>query len=309
MKKQTFCPKLWDEVFISEEGGVFTCCHKKPKIMGNIYQYKLQDICNNRIIQDLRQESLAGRLSCYSSCTILGKDKDRIPKENIGINYSDLKRLKISFANACNINCIMCGRNFKDKTFLDFDIIKKQIDLSPFDSIEIQGGEPLFIEAAKKFFDYAASMGKRISFLTNGILINDEWAKKIALHSSSVYFSLNAATKETHEFINKGSSWDLVLDNIQRVQSVRNALHTSVKIIGHMTIVVRNLGEIPLFIKIFRKLGFDSINFGYDILVSPYLKRHFFKTRKLSLEIKEAIMSSEAPSLISDYRLKILGLV
>lgn len=309
MKKQTFCPKLWNEVFINKEGGVFTCCHKKPSVIGNIYQDKLQDICNNRIIQDLRRESLAGRLGCYSSCTILRKDKARSPGENLRINYSDLKRLKISFADACNINCIMCRRNFKDDTLLDFDIIKKQIDLSFFGSIEIQGGEPLFIEAAKKFFDYASSVNKKISFLTNGTLINDEWAKKIALHSSFVYFSLNAATKETHEFINKGSSWNLVLENIQRVQSVRSALHTSVKIIGHMTIVKRNLGEIPLFIKIFRKLGFDSINFGYDIEVPFYLKCHPFKTRKLSLKIKEAIMSSEDTSLISDYRLKILGLL
>lgn len=309
MKKQTFCPKLWNEVFISKEGVVFTCCHKKPRVIGNIYQEKLQDICNNRIIQDLRQESLAGKLDCYSSCTILRKDKDTALKGNLKINYSDLRRLKISFADTCNINCIMCRRSLKDKTSLDFDTIKKQIDLTPFDSIEIQGGEPLFIEAAKRFFDHASSVNKKTSFLTNGILINDEWAKKIALHSSFIYFSLNAATKETHEFINKGSKWELVLENIQKVRNARNKLHTSVKIIGHMTIVMRNLEEIPLFIKIFSKLGFDSINFGYNIQVPFYLKCHPFKTRKLRLKIKEAIRGLEVPSLISDYRLKLLGLV
>lgn len=309
MKKQTFCPRLWNEVFVNKDGGVFTCCHKKPSVIGNIYQEKLWDICNSRIIQKLRQESLTGKLGCYSRCTLLRKDKNTAPRGSLKINYSDLRRLKISFADACNINCVMCRRNIKDRASLDFEKIREQIDLSPFNSIEIQGGEPLFIEAAKKFFDYASSVNKKTSFLTNGILIDDEWAKKIALHSSFIYFSLNAATKETHEFINKGSSWELVLENIQKVRNARNELHTQLKIIGHMTIVMRNLEEIPLFIRIFSKLGFDSINFIYDVLVPFYLRCHPFKARKLSLKIKEEIRNSEARSLISDYCLKLLGLV
>ncbi len=309
MKKQTFCPRLWNEVFINKEGGVFTCCHKKPHVLGNIYHEKLQDICNNRIIQDLRQESLTGRLACYNSCTILRKDKDVALKVNLKINYSDLKRMKISFADVCNINCIMCGRNLRDKKSLDFETIKRQVDLSPFSNIEIQGGEPLFIEEAKKFFDHASSLNKKVSFLTNGILINDEWAKKIALYSSFVYFSLNAATKETHEFINRGSKWEVVLENIQKVHRARNALHTAVKIIGHMTIVRRNVKEIPLFINIFKKLGFDSINFGYNIQVPFYLKCHPFKLIRLRQKIKDAIKNSDDPLSISDYRLKLLRLI
>ena len=309
MRKLTFCPKLWHEIFISKEGGVFTCCHMKPRKIGNIYQEKLQDIYNNRTMQSLRQDSLAGNLGCYRSCTLLRKDKNRAIEASPQINYSDLKRLKISFADTCNINCIMCRGNHKDNTFLDFDTVKKQVDLSPFQSIEIQGGEPLFIEAARKFFDHASFMNKKTSFLTNGILINDEWAKKIALYSAFIHFSLNAATKETHESVNKGSIWELVLENIQRVQSARNALHSPVKIVGHMTIVMMNLEEIPLFIKIFRKLGFDSIEFGYNIQVPFYLRCHPFKARKLSLRIKEAILKSEDRLLINDYRLKLLGLV
>ena len=309
MKKQTFCPKLWYEIFISKEGDVFTCCHKKPKTIGNIYQDRLQDICNNSIIQDLRQKSLVGKLECYGSCTILQKDKNRPLPGNLCVNYSDLRRLKISFADQCNINCIMCHRSFNGKVVLDFDIIKKQVDLSPFKSIEIQGGEPLFIETARKFFDHASAMNKKISFLTNGTLINDEWAEKIALHSSFVYFSLNAATKRTHEFVNKGSRWELVLENIQRVRNARDELHSQLEIIGHMTIVKRNLEEIPLFIKTFSSLGFDSIDFNFDIQVQFYLKYHPFKAKTLSLKIKEAISNSREHSLINDYRLRLLKLV
>ncbi len=308
MKKQTLCSRLWNEVYVNIDGGVFSCCHKQPGELGNIYHDSLRDICNGRSIQIMRQESLSGTLGCYRTCSLLRKDFPVAPGGCLTIKYSDLRRLKISFANTCNIHCDMCRRNRTDYTCLDFDTIKKQIDLSPFDTIEIQGGEPLFIDAARRFFDYAASANKKISFLTNGILIDDAWAEKIALHSPFVCVSLNAATKETHELINKGSQWETVLGNIQRVRSARSALHTSVKIIGHMTIVMQNMDEIPLLIKTFETLGFDSINFGYNVHVPSYLKRHPFKARRLSLKIKEAIGNSAVRPQISEHRLKLLRL-
>lgn len=308
-RKPTFCPKLWNEIFINKDGGVFSCCHKKPRIIGSIYQEGLDVLCNNQVIQNLRRESLSGKLSCYGGCSLLPKDKSFSLKTSSEIGYKDLRRLKISFGDMCNISCVMCHRSNTGTESLDFDKVKEQVDLSPFNSIEIQGGEPLFIEAARKFFDYASSMDKKVSFLTNGLLIDDEWSKKIASHSAFIYFSLNAATKETHESINRGSKWELVLENIQRVRRARSALNTPVKIMGHMTIIPRNLSEIALFIRMFQEFGFDSINFGYDIRVPLYLKLHSSKKKEVSLEVREALEKSRVLSLVDSYRLKLLGLI
>jgi len=309
VRKQTFCSRLWNEVYINKHGNVFSCCCEKPEAIGNIYRERLQDICNGEIIQSLRQKSLSGRLECFDRCKLFLKDKQTPGKASLISDYGSFKRLKISFADTCNIHCLMCRRSSDDKSCLDFNAVVKQINLSPFNSIEIQGGEPLFIECAKKFFDYAASLNKKTSFLTNGILINDEWAQKIAAHSSFIYFSLNAATKKTHELINRGSKWELVLENIQKIRRKRDELHTPLKIIGHMTIISKNLEEIPAFINSFSKLGFDTVNFIYDIWVPFYLRCHFFQAKELSLRIKEAIRNSENRLLIRDHCLKLLGLV
>jgi len=202
----------------------------------------------------------------------------------------------------------MCRRGTDDKVSLGFDLLKRRIDLSPFESLEIQGGEPLFIRAAKEFFDYAVSLGKRPSFLTNGTLIDDKWAVKIAAHSSFIYFSINAATKETHEYINRGSKWELVLDNIRKVGEARKSLPSGLKIVGHMTIVPKNIAEVPLFIRRFKELGFDKINFGYDWKVPFYLKCHPLAARKIRFEVRQQLSSAGSPETVRSYHLKLLGI-
>lgn len=309
--QQTYCPRLWNEIYIDKDGSVYTCCHNKPKCIGNIYNDHLKVICNNKVILSLRKKSLTGKLECFHECNLLSVkgEKNKITKKPLKIDYNNLTRLKILFGEACNLNCIMCWQNSNDKFSLDYEKLIKHIDIKPFKTIEILGGEPLFIESAKKFFDYIASKNKKVSFLTNGTLINDVWAKKIALHSLFVYFSLNAATKNMHESINRGSKWEVVQKNIQRVRKAREKFHTNVKIIGHMTIIIKNLEEIPLFIEQFKSLGFDLIEFGYDASVPAYLLSHQKETKDLKQKIKTALNKSENKSRIKVHRLKLLGLI
>lgn len=311
MPRKTYCPRLWEEIYIDEEGRIFACCHNKPAAFGTIYNEELRDIYNNAIARKFRNQSLSGALRCFRSCKLLSmEERDREPDRSLSdsAEYSDLKRLKILFGEACNIECIMCWQDSSSRTFLNCEKLIRNVDITPFEGIELQGGEPLFIEGAKRYFEFAASEGKRISFLTNGTIMTDEWAEKIAKHSSFIYFSLNAATREMHELINKGSSWERVLRNIQKVREARDRYHTDLKILGHMTIITKNLREIPLFIENFREFGVDAIDFGFDLRVPFYLKLHPVFKRRLGLETAVALRECDDPSLVDTNRLEMLGL-
>jgi MoaA/NifB/PqqE/SkfB family radical SAM enzyme len=307
----TFCPKLWDEVYIHDNGNVYTCCHEKPQALGNIYRDRMADLWNGELLQRLRQDSLRGRLGCYHDCTLLKKEEITPEPKPLSVPYSELRRIKILFGEGCNISCIMCPQNHRSRVHLDEQKLIENLDLAPFERIELQGGEPLFIMAARRFFDHATSQGKKVSFLTNGIIINDEWAEKIARHSSFVYFSLNAATKETHELVNRGSKWERVLRNIQRVRAARDAHGTDLRIVGHMTIVPENVAEIPSFIRRYREFGFDAINFGFDEGVPAYLKSALdpARRRQLAQEIQAALAQSGDGATVNSLRLQLLGLV
>jgi sulfatase maturation enzyme AslB (radical SAM superfamily) len=166
----------------------------------------------------------------------------------------------------------MCWQDHSDRTVLDLAALIEHVDLSPFTSIEIQGGEPLAIPQARRFFELAAQTGRAVSFMTNGTIMSPEWAERIALSSSFIHFSLNAATKHTHEAINRGSSWEKVLRNICLVRSAKYRLNAALNIHGHVTIIPANLVEVPLFIRRFQDFGFDTAGFGFDRTIPAVLE-------------------------------------
>ncbi len=307
--KMTFCPRLWDEAYIDPKGDVYTCCHAKPAVLGNIYQTELHRIVCGKAANSFRERSLRGKLRCYARCTILDKEQVGHPPQTSDIEYGNMKRLKLMFGEQCNLNCVMCWQHGTGKTELDLSALMRHADLSPFEEIEVQGGEPLAIRSARAFFDYAAEKGKRISFLTNGTLIDDVWAAKISCHSSFVHVSLNAATAKTHEAVNRGSKWLSVLENIRRLRLAREANGASLVIIGHMTVVTKNIGEIAAFIRTYRQLGLDTISFGYDYKVPLYLWLHPAKAKRVRGEIRAALFDGGKAHIRNFHRLKLLRLV
>lgn len=310
IKTHTYCPRLWKEAFINEKGEVFACCRSKPAVLGSIYTHKLSEIFNNETIRALRRKSLEGRLECYASCPLIEKKPIDSAERPLTIDYSrDMKRIKILFGEACNIACIMCPQDHKSKVMLDHRKLIENVDIEPFESIELQGGETLILPSAKAFFDYVASRGKKSSFLTNGLPISGTWAEKIALHSRFIYFSINAATKKTHELVNAGSRWEIVLENVAKIRRARERLGTNVAIIGHMTIVRENLHEIPAFIRSYRRLGFDTADFFHDNRVPPHLKARPVRAWFLRSAIRRALRAAEAPSTIGRHGLQAAGLL
>ena len=308
----TFCPGLWDQIFVDKNGDVHNCCHSSSQSIGNIYRDSLKNICNSGEAQELRKKSLMGNLDCYKNCT-LNINKNIPPPNSLKINYDNLKRIKILFSERCNINCLMCWQDSNNKGCLDYKKLIGNVDITPFEYIELQGGEPLFIEDAKRYFDYVVSQGKMVSFLTNGLLINGEWAKKIALGSSFIHISLNAATKETHEAINRGSKWETVINSIQKLRYYKEKYHTNLKILGHMTIVIENLHEVPLFIRDFKKLGLDAIEFSYDFRTNNHLSNYLRINARKKIGVRSAIKSAlrESRNLpqIDLFDLRKIGLV
>jgi MoaA/NifB/PqqE/SkfB family radical SAM enzyme len=267
----TYCPRLWDSLYVERDGHVYTCCHLQPARLGNLHRSSLREISQAEPLRRFRRASLEGRLECFAECTLLPPDQPPSPA-GLGTEgpYEDFRWLQILFSEYCTISCVMCWQDHDDRTSLSAETLMRQADLAPFAMIEIQGGEPLVIPEAKKFFDIAAAAGKKVSFLTNGLPISEEWAEKIARHSTQLHVSLNAATKEMHEFVNRGSSWERVWKNIDRVKAWRAQLKSPVVVLGHFTIFIFNLGEVPSFIETFRD-SFDELNFCYDHRLPAYL--------------------------------------
>jgi len=289
----TYCPKLWDEISIDQNGKVYACCCSTAQSFGNIYKDPLRRAWNSGAARTMRKESLNGALKCYERCHLLHKAAlpPPPPLKPLTVPYNELKVLTLRLGELCNIRCVMCTQNHRGARSLGMAALK-QLDLRPFQSIELVGGEPLFIKAAKEFFDYAVAQGKKVSFLSNGTLITDEWARKIARHSVFIYISINGASRESHERVNVGSRWDKVMKSVRSIRRYRKAFHKTVLIQGHMTIVPENIKEVPLFIRTFKSLGFDRVCFSHSEDSVKYL----FGDEQRLLDLKEGAAAAYAAS-------------
>jgi len=308
-QKNTYCYFLWEEAFINDKGNVYSCCHQKPGILGNIYKNTLEEILTFPKTKKLRRLSLLGKLKCHKNCNLLGDRKFEDPPENHEFKYEMVTGLKILFGEGCNINCVMCWQNSKKKRELNPQVLINNINLASIVQIDLQGGEPLYLKSARMYFDHCLKQNKQVSFLTNGTIMNEKWAEKIAQYSRALSISLNAATKETHEKINLGSSWDTVLKNIQLLKKAKKKNDSEMEIAGHMTIISSNLHEIPLFIDKYKEFGFDRIKFGFDFRIPIYLKLHPKMKKELMRKVSLSLKLQQYNKSINIDRLKYLGLV
>jgi sulfatase maturation enzyme AslB (radical SAM superfamily) len=289
-KCTAMCNKLWDEVFIDFTGGVYSCCHKYPQKIGDIYQSTLDEIMNNSLMQKYRQDALNGKLECRRDCNISPSTRvTNSNSDNPHLAMNSFHVLKILYGEICNINCIMCWQDSLRKDIIDFDLIKKRVDISQFSHVLLQGGEPFACKEALDFAKYVMNLGVEVSFLTNGMLITEEWAKRIVKKSVFVHISINAATKETHEIVNLGSKWETVIQNVKMLRHFKELSHSLLCIKGHMTLIKENVGEIPLFINTFEELGFDMVRFGFDDSLIKYLDDNKEIKENLKEDIKRAL--------------------
>lgn len=309
----TYCPDLWDSLTIDNRGNVYSCCLIKPVCFGNIYQSELRDLVNNPMIVTERENSLNGMLKCYSECNWV--DKAVSLKKHIAdshVYYAKMSYLHLNFGERCNISCIMCRQRQRyaaNPWILNPEVLKQNIDVTPFTDIVIQGGEPLFIGECLEYMQYLGSIGKKYTLLTNGLLIDDHLADQLSKDAKIVCISINAATKETHEQVNRGSLWDAILNNINRLKTACSRNNSSMEIWGRMTITVPAIPEIPLYLRTWQALGFDHINFGYDRSTVPtFLKNNPDIYRRLKEDIGSSLIDAD-PKLMDTYRLKCLGLV
>ncbi|MFQ5682645.1 MAG: radical SAM protein [Candidatus Binatia bacterium] len=308
----TFCKRLWDRVYVDPTGEVYACCKFQPDKLGNLNEKDFMEIWNGPKMQEYRKRSINGKLHCFSGCTLLSpeeKTNNMVEKTSLTVEEKNLKKVRLMFGEGCNIACVMCKQDHRARLALSEKIWKYKIPYHAVKFVEFQGGEPLFIIEGRKCYRYLTEeLGKKVNLITNGLLINDEWAELIVKGSDYLTISINGATKAVHEMVNKGSKWDKVMANIRRLVEAKARHQSRIELIGHMTLVVENIREIPSFIELVNDMKLDTVEFGYDQPTVPPWLNHYPEIRADLIEQIKLVKGKVTVS-IDDNRLVHLGLV
>lgn len=127
---------------------------------------------------------------------------------------------KITFLQtmSCNLKCRHCcvsdmaPGEFQSMSLEDAKLILsrcKDIMFEGRKSVSFLGGEPLCGDHFNELLDYAHEIGfDSIGISTNGILVDEEFAKTAKRNSVNVQISLDGSNKEMHDYIRGEGSWE-----------------------------------------------------------------------------------------------------
>ena len=132
--------------------------------------------------------------------------------------------LKIDVTQNCNLRCKMCKVHLQKipygkTTKTDLKILNILFKYAEF--VEWQGGEPLLYKYLKDFFDIANKNGVKQSVISNGLLLNDEYIKKIVDYKIELILSIDSVDRYIYENIRAGGSFSVLLRNIEKLYRYR----------------------------------------------------------------------------------------
>ena len=179
----------------------------------------------------------------------------------------------IEITTRCNLACRFCARNFTahGKKDMDMESFAKVLDLLPHAyRVNLVGlGEPLLHPRLFDFVAYAKGRGRRVSLVSNGMLLKDETARQlIKAGIDAVTFSVDAAEQTLADQLRAGIDLDRVVANIRNFTSlagqeerlISTAVFTAVSMqsVGKLTELVELISTLGVHVMMMSDLNFDS---------------------------------------------------
>ncbi|MEO5359448.1 MAG: radical SAM protein [Nitrospirota bacterium] len=162
----------------------------------------------------------------------------------------------IEITRDCNLNCIMCPRNFSnDKTtnmtYDQFIYIVKQ--LPALRHITILGrGETLINPYV---FDMLKTQGIYFTIVTNGFLLTEKNINKLG-NVSHVVVSIDSPNKDTYKNI-RGANLDILITNLKKLKKIR----PDIKITIQSILMKFNMLELDGFLSLLKAIGTGCLSF------------------------------------------------
>jgi radical SAM protein with 4Fe4S-binding SPASM domain len=173
-----------------------------------------------------------------------------------------LKTVFFHLTSRCNLSCPHCYVSCPDKNAnqdLPSSLVLRLIDelankggqLATF-----SGGEPLLHPEIKKILKYTASkVGIRL--LTNGTLIDREWAAFLADMDISIQISLDGSKKPIHDTVRGEGSFDKAIRAVEYLQTVG----LQERIVLSTTVMRQNIQDLRKIITLAERLDIPFVRF------------------------------------------------
>lgn len=181
---------------------------------------------------------------------------------------SSFRGLGVVLTTKCNLQCIMCN---SCKT--PWDIPGKTVDdiirhMPNLQRVMWLGGEVFLSPHFERLFD-AADLSRHLhqTVVTNGLLINEHWAVKLAQANMNLTYSIDGITQETYEHIRRGARFSDLLKSVRLMHTTKNKYRSLMtaerKMVMSMNFVVMksNYRQLRDAVEFANENGFEDLTF------------------------------------------------
>lgn len=230
-----------------------------------------------------------------------------LQKENSEANLSEIKanafklrsyprRLVLELTNACNLNCIMCGRDVGgfSNNYLDVKYLNRFKDiLECIEEVTLFGwGEPTIHPEFKEVIRFLNGYPVRKYFVTNGTTLKKIVDYLFDYKIDIMAVSLDGATAETNNRIRKNSGFNNIISGIKAIVQQRKERRVNYPYINFVfTMMKSNLYELPAMVGLAHDIGIEEVKAVYLTAFSEELENEVLlgKAGKVRKIFKETI--------------------
>jgi len=187
------------------------------------------------------------------------------------------RRLVLELTNACNLNCIMCGRDEGDFSYNYFDlrcIEKLEHILEYVEEVTLFGwGEPTIHPRFKEILEFFDRYPVKKYFVTNGTTLRKIKDYLFNYRVDIMAVSLDGATAETNDKIRINSNFDQIISSLKAIVQRKNKESVSFPYVNFVvTLMKSNLNELPDIVDLASDIGIEEVKAVYLTAFSKKLE-------------------------------------
>ena len=174
------------------------------------------------------------------------------------------QRFVFELTNACNLNCVMCGRNAADfkPTMFDFKLFERfERMMELIEEVTLMGwGEPTVHPHFSAMLRFLHERGVRKYFCTNGMRL-DKLQNDIFDFEVEVFaVSMDGKDAHTNQRLRRGLDFDKVIGSLREITAQKRRLNLVCPHINFvMTMMRSNIEQLPDMVDLAAGIGLNEV--------------------------------------------------
>ena len=208
-----------------------------------------------------------------------GKNLTEEQQKNTDLNLKEIdvgqtvlesypRRLVFELTNACNLNCVMCGRNAADfkMTAFDMDVFRSFEPLmDTVEEVTLMGwGEPTIHPHFNEMLEIIDKHSARKYFCSNGMNLKKVKDSIFKYNVDVFAVSVDGATFETNARIRRGSDLNVITEDLKSIVQEKNRRGLKYPWINFVfCAMASNIHELPDLVRLAAEIGIEEVKVVY----------------------------------------------